>query len=504
MQVARLLEPRTERTLRRQASPDRARHRARAQPEQGRDARALSRRSRPMAAISKACARPRSPISARSRSRLSLGEAALLVALPQSPELRRPDRSADAARARARPRARPHRHGRPTFRPTRSRSPSASRCRPAAGRCRRSRRMPPIRRSRPRRSSKVHRLTIDAALQKSLEDLARERARALGPDISVAILAVDNATGEVLARVASADYFDERRAGQVDMTAGAALARLGAEAVHLRPRLRGRHRASRNADRGSPGALRRLRAGEFRSDVPGHGDGAPRAAAVAQRAGGGAARRRRREPPAPRASRRPAAPLVLPKGEAPGLAMALGGVGITLTDLTMLYAGLARGGNAVPLIERVDATRAPRAAPPARSGRRLVCRQRADRHAAAGERRRRPHRLQDRHLLRLSRRLVGRLRRQAHHRRLGRPAGRRAGAGPGRAHRRGADPVRRLRAHRRRRRRRCRTRRRARCSRPARKLPPPLQHFRPNGASRATAARRRCASCSRRTTRASS
>ena len=52
----------------------------------------------------------------------------------------------------------------------------------------------------------------------SLEELARERARALGPDISVAILAVDHATGEVLARVASADYFDARRAGQVDMT----------------------------------------------------------------------------------------------------------------------------------------------------------------------------------------------------------------------------------------------------------------------------------------------
>ena len=65
---------------------------------------------------------------------------------------------------------------------------------------------------------KVLRLTIDAALQKSLEDLARERARALGPNLSVAILAVDNATGDVLARVASSDYFDERRQGQVDMT----------------------------------------------------------------------------------------------------------------------------------------------------------------------------------------------------------------------------------------------------------------------------------------------
>ncbi len=49
--------------------------------------------------------------------------------------------------------------------------------------------------------------------------------------------------------------------------------------------------------------------------------------------------------------------LVLPKGETPGLAMALGGLGIKLSDLTMLYAGLARGGNAVPLVERItDAT----------------------------------------------------------------------------------------------------------------------------------------------------
>ena len=53
---------------------------------------------------------------------------------------------------------------------------------------------------------------------KNLQELAHERAQALGPDISVAILAVDNASGEARARVASADYFDARRAGQVDMT----------------------------------------------------------------------------------------------------------------------------------------------------------------------------------------------------------------------------------------------------------------------------------------------
>src|SRR4051812_17464342 len=43
--------------------------------------------------------------------------------------------------------------------------------------------------------------------------------------------------------------------------------------------------------------------------------------------------------------------LVLPKDEAPGLAMGLGGVGITLADLTQLYVGLARLGTTRPLRE---------------------------------------------------------------------------------------------------------------------------------------------------------
>jgi penicillin-binding protein 1C len=42
---------------------------------------------------------------------------------------------------------------------------------------------------------------------------------------------------------------------------------------------------------------------------------------------------------------------VLPKDEAPGLAMGLGGVGISLQDLAQLYAGLARLGTARPLRE---------------------------------------------------------------------------------------------------------------------------------------------------------
>ena len=149
--------------------------------------------------------------------KLSLAEAALLVALPQSPELRRPDRSVHAARAaRDRVLDRIVKAGRiPADEVAFAKLDAV-----ASGR----RPMPALaphaadQAIAARPLLKVHRLTIDAGLQKNLEDLARVRAKALGPKLSVAILAVDNATGEVLARVASSDYFDEVRAGQVDMT----------------------------------------------------------------------------------------------------------------------------------------------------------------------------------------------------------------------------------------------------------------------------------------------
>ncbi|MGB6768118.1 MAG: transglycosylase domain-containing protein, partial [Methyloceanibacter sp.] len=149
--------------------------------------------------------------------RLTPGEAALLVALPQSPELRRPDRFHTAAkRARDRVLDRMARHG--MF--SESESEHAK--------------MEPVPHVRKRMpmiaphaaddavagtpNQREISLTIDGGLQKTLERLARERAHALGSDMSVAVMVVDNASGEVLARVASPDYFDERRAGQVDLT----------------------------------------------------------------------------------------------------------------------------------------------------------------------------------------------------------------------------------------------------------------------------------------------
>ncbi|HJZ22370.1 MAG TPA: penicillin-binding protein 1C, partial [Bradyrhizobium sp.] len=149
--------------------------------------------------------------------RLSLAETALLVALPQSPETRRIDRFPEAGlMARNRVLDRMVEDGRVT-------QEEAVQAKTVP--------VPRLRKPMPilaphsadqaiatMKDATVIRLTLDSSLQKTFETLARDRAVALGPDISVAIIAVDNASGDVLARVGSSDYFDERRAGQVDMS----------------------------------------------------------------------------------------------------------------------------------------------------------------------------------------------------------------------------------------------------------------------------------------------
>ena len=283
--------------------------------------------------------------------RLTLGESALLVALPQSPEQRRPDRSSAAARnARdrvldrvaaagvvpvdevARAKLEPVPDGR---KPMPMLAPHSADAAVAEA---------------PGRS--LHQLTIDAMLQKNLEELARERARALGPKVSVAILAVDNATGEVLARVASADYFDDSRAGHVDMTQavrspGSTLKPfiygIGFEdglvhpetLIEDRPVRYGGY-APENFDLTFQGTVTVRKALQLSLNVPAVAVldkvGPSRFTARLSQAGG---------------------ELLLPRNEAPGLAMGLGGVGVKLNDLVMLYAGLARLGTTLPLTERV-------------------------------------------------------------------------------------------------------------------------------------------------------
>lgn len=281
--------------------------------------------------------------------RLSLSEAALLVALPQSPENRRLDRYPNAARA-----ARDRVLDRMVEEGVVSNADAAAAKAVA---------VPKLRKPMPIlaphsadaamssvKGKSVVALTLDAPLQQALETLAHDRAIALGPNISVAILVVDNVSGEVLARVGSPDYFDDRRAGQVDMTRavrspGSTLKPfiygLAFEDGFVHPEsliddrpIRFGSYAPENFDMTFQGTVPVRKALQMSLNVP--------AVALLDRVGASRLSSRLRQA---------GADLVLPKDEAPGLAMGLGGVGITLQDLVQLYSGLARLGNVRPLLE---------------------------------------------------------------------------------------------------------------------------------------------------------
>jgi penicillin-binding protein 1C len=281
--------------------------------------------------------------------RLTLAEAALLVALPQSPETRRLDRYRDAARAaRDRVLDRMVEEGL---------VPNEDAVQAKAAPVPRLRKPMPVLAPHSAdqaiatvKDAEVIRLTLDAGLQKVLEALARDRAIALGPNISVGIVAVDNASGEVLARVGSPDYFDDRRAGQVDMTRavrspGSTLKPfiygLAFEDGFVHPEsliddrpIRFGSYAPENFDMTFQGTLPVRKALQLSLNVP--------AIALLDRVGASRLSSRLKQA---------GVGLVLPKDEAPGLAMGLGGVGVTLQDLVQLYCGLARLGDTRPLRE---------------------------------------------------------------------------------------------------------------------------------------------------------
>jgi penicillin-binding protein 1C len=281
--------------------------------------------------------------------RLSLAESALLVALPQSPETRRLDRYPEMARtARDRVLDRMVEDGRVSVE-------DAAQAKATA--------VPRLRKPMPIlaphsadqaiatvKDADVIALTLDSSLQKVLEALARDRAIALGSNISVAIIAVDNESGDVLARIGSPDYFDERRAGQVDMTRavrspGSTLKPfiygLAFEDGFVHPEsliddrpIRFGSYAPENFDMTFQGTVPVRKALQLSLNVP--------AIALLDRVGSSRLSSRLKQA---------GANLVLPKDEAPGLAMGLGGVGVTLQDLVQLYSGLARLGNTRPLRE---------------------------------------------------------------------------------------------------------------------------------------------------------
>ncbi|MDZ7711086.1 MAG: penicillin-binding protein 1C [Roseovarius sp.] len=281
-------------------------------------------------------------------ARLTKAEAALLVALPQSPEARRPDRHRTAARAaRDRVLARMARAGVITS---------------GAARAARSERIPAARRPFPALAPHLseraratapgaarHRLTLDAPLQSALERLARDRLRDLPPGAGLALLVADHRSGAIRALVGSGRYAGgDGRQGFVDMTRA-----LRSPGSTLKPLVYGLA-----FDRGlaHPQTLISDSPARFGRYAPGNFDGR----FLGEMTVAGALRASRNIPvvrlldrigPANlmQALRQSGARPALPGDGPAGLAVALGGVGLSLHDLVQLYAMLAGGGQARPL-----------------------------------------------------------------------------------------------------------------------------------------------------------
>ena len=292
--------------------------------------------------------------------RLSVGEAALLVALPQSPEWRRPDRNHRAARiARDRVLQRAVEEGVITAaeaeRASHERVPNARRPFPQLA--------PHLSEAEVRANPalSVHRLTIDRGVQRALEALAEEQTRLLGQKLSAAILAVDHTTGEVIAHVGSAGYLERSRAGAIDMVSA-----VRSPGSTLKPFIYG---LAFEAGLAHPETLIEDRPVRFGSYAPKnfdedfHGTVTIRNA-LAQSLNIPAVKVLSAVGPGKLAGRfrKVGVETLFPDKGQPTLAMALGGVGLTLRDVTALYADLARGGDAVPLVHRrADVTAAAKA-----------------------------------------------------------------------------------------------------------------------------------------------
>ena len=283
--------------------------------------------------------------------RLSIAEAALLVALPQSPEARRPDRFPLAARA-----ARDRVLDRIAARGAISAEDAAAAKREPVPEARLA--FPALAAHAAEEAlaadghAKIIRLTIDARLQARLEALLKESVARLGAKLSGAMVVIDNSTGEVRARIGAADYDDASRDGAIDMSReprspGSALKpfiyALAFEqglahpetVLFDRPMRYGAY-APQNFNLGYEGTVTARKALQQSLNLPAIellADVGP-ATFLARLHGAGAE-------------------IALPKDTPVGLAIGLGGLGITLTDLARLYAGFARGGEAPALVERL-------------------------------------------------------------------------------------------------------------------------------------------------------
>ncbi len=287
---------------------------------------------------------------------LNAAEAALLVAIPQSPERRRPDRSpaaAQAARERVLERGLQHEVIDGSLADLASSRPVPNR-----------RLAMPL--HAPHLSAwlagqspgAVVPTTIRFELQAALLQLAREERGRIADRPDIAIVAVDNRTGTVVAWQGGSDYFG--RAGQVDLvrahrSPGSALKPLiyamAFDDRTLHPEsliedvpVRFRDWLPRNFDRDHQGAVTVRRALQQSLNVPAvlalEKVGPQRFLSTLRTAG--------------------AAPGLPPGDTGASLGIALGSATVSPLEMAGLYAGLARGGEfAPPVIRRDRAGREP-------------------------------------------------------------------------------------------------------------------------------------------------
>lgn len=287
---------------------------------------------------------------------LNAAEAALLVAIPQSPERRRPDRSpaaAQAARERVLERGLQHHVIDASLADLASSRPVPNR-----------RLAMPL--HAPHLSAwlsgqspgAVVPTTIRFELQAALLQLAREERGRIADRPDIAIVAVDNRTGTVVAWQGGSDYFG--RAGQVDLvrahrSPGSALKPLiyamAFDDRTLHPEsliedvpVRFRDWLPRNFDRDHQGAVTVRRALQQSLNVPAvlalEKVGPQRFLSTLRTAG--------------------AAPGLPPGDTGASLGIALGSATVSPLEMAGFYAGLARGGEfAPPVIRRDRAGREP-------------------------------------------------------------------------------------------------------------------------------------------------
>lgn len=277
--------------------------------------------------------------------RLTPAEAALLVALPQAPESRRPDRHPEAARlARNRVLVRMAKAGVIPMSAAQS-----DQLDPAPlGRHPMPQLAPHMADRAIAEGAQRVDLTLDATLQKSIEALVTRHVARLDPRLSMAVILADHTTGEILASVGSPNYTDTLRQGFVDMTQAQR-----SPGSTLKPFVYGLA-----FDRGlaHPQTLILDTPVQFGSYAPENFDGAYRGELTVRRAlqlslNVPVVRLTEALGPAhllAALQRADVAPGL--QGGAPGLALSLGGVGVTLEEMVQLYAALANGGKTQPLV----------------------------------------------------------------------------------------------------------------------------------------------------------